>query len=63
VRPPFRVTYFGYTCRVTLINENMISIAVLELPYNVTQVPNNLKNKVYYYLQFEGFIEDNIELF
>jgi hypothetical protein len=62
VREPIRITYFGYTCRVTSVNENTVEIAILELPYNVSKVPARLKEKVYYYLQAEGFIDIDTEL-
>jgi len=62
VRVPFRITYFGYTCRVTSVRENTVKITILELPYAVNRVPEGLKEKVYYYLQAEGFIDIDINL-
>jgi hypothetical protein len=62
VSEPIRITYFGYTCRVTRVNESTVKIAILELPYSVSKVPERLKEKVYYYLQAEGFIDIDTEL-
>lgn len=62
MRVPFRITYFGYTCRVTSVKDDTIKITILELPYTVSRVPEGLKERVYYYLQAEGFIDMDIDL-
>lgn len=62
MRVPLKITYIGYTCTVNINNDNTVTVNVLELPRNVKTEHKYLKNKIFYYLQTEGFIDEYVEL-
>jgi hypothetical protein len=62
VSVPITITYFGYTCKAQFDKNERVVVTVLELPYKSSSAPVMLKEKVFYYLQAEGFIGIDAEL-
>ena len=62
MRFPLSIVYIGYTCSVVRNNKtNSVSISIIDFPATNKKVTKKLLEKIYYYLQTEGFIDYDTE--
>ena len=62
---PFDITYRGFTFRIMQSerHDNTIEVALLSKPYGFKgEINDDLIYKLFYYIQEEGFVDDETEL-